>query len=146
MRISKTIDPRTAEEKQNDFLKYLEEYGNITRAAKKAKISRATPYNWIDNDPAFKERFKKSAQIGIDALEDEAKRRAFEGVKKPVYQNGKLVGKVVEYSDSLLMFLLKGNKPDQYKERFQHGGDPENPINHNVTTRVIFEDMTEEKS
>ena len=50
-------------------------------------------------------------------LEPEAIRRAVEGVEKAVYYQGEPVGTVREYSDTLLIFLLKGWKSDRYKER-----------------------------
>ena len=43
-----------------------------------------------------------------DALEAEARRRAVEGVRKPVFYQGVICGWVGEYSDTLLIFLLKG--------------------------------------
>ena len=61
-------------------------------------------------------------------LEDEAKRRAYEGVKKPVYQGGKRVGYVQEYSDTLLIFLLKGTNKAKYGDRTTLAGDKDNPL------------------
>ncbi len=58
--------------------------------------------------------------MGADLLEDEAVRRAKDGVEEPVYQGGKLVGHVQKYSDTLLIFLLKGAKPEKFRERSQH--------------------------
>jgi hypothetical protein len=51
-------------------------------------------------------------------LEDEAVRRAYEGVEKPVCQMGKEVGVIREYSDTMLIFLLKGLRPAKYRERY----------------------------
>ncbi len=58
----------------------------------------------------------------------EAVRRAVEGTEKPVYQQGRLVGHVQEYSDTLLIFLLKGRRPEKYGEKLRQeisgpGGD-----------------------
>ena len=50
-------------------------------------------------------------------LEPEAIRRTVEGVEKPVYHQGRQVGTVREYSDTLLIFLLKGWKSERYTER-----------------------------
>lgn len=49
-------------------------------------------------------------------LEQEAYRRAVEGVEEPVYQGGELVGTVRRYSDKLLEFLLRGRRPQVYRE------------------------------
>jgi len=49
--------------------------------------------------------------------EDEADRRAIEGVQKPVYQQKELVGYVTEYSDNLLITQLKAGNPEKYADR-----------------------------
>ena len=55
-------------------------------------------------------------QIGISALEDEAHRRAFEGVPEPVFHQGVECGSVRKYSDTLAIFLLKAHRPEKYRE------------------------------
>ena len=40
-------------------------------------------------------------------MEDEAVRRAVEGVPRPVFYQGQIVGAVQEYSDELLIRMLK---------------------------------------
>ena len=52
-----------------------------------------------------------------DVLEREAWRRASEGVKQPVFYQGEVCGHVQKYSDVLLIFLLKGARPDRYREQ-----------------------------
>ena len=52
--------------------------------------------------------------LGLDALEDEAIRRAREGVVEPVFQAGLHCGNVRKYSDLLLIFLLKSRRPHRY--------------------------------
>ena len=49
---------------------------------------------------------------------DEADRRAKDGVLKPVFYKGEIVGSIPQYSDNLLMFRLKALRPDKYRERF----------------------------
>ena len=50
-------------------------------------------------------------RMARDNLEAEAYRRAVEGVERPVYQGGRLVGTVREYSDSLLTIMLRARHP-----------------------------------
>ncbi|MBX6773030.1 MAG: hypothetical protein IRY83_14975 [Chloroflexi bacterium] len=64
----------------------------------------------------------------MDALEAEAWRRAVDGVERPVYQNGQRVGAVREYSDTLLIFLLKGGRPQKYRERYELSGPQSQPL------------------
>ncbi len=44
-------------------------------------------------------------------------RRAVEGVIKPVFHQGKRVGTLRVYSDSLLMFLLRARRPEKFADR-----------------------------
>lgn len=91
--------------------------GNITRACEAVGISRQTAYEWRGLHPEFAEAWDLARQQGMDALEDEATRRAYEGYAKPVVHLGKVTDTVTEYSDTLLIFLLKGGKPEKYRER-----------------------------
>lgn len=101
------------------FLPALAEYGNVSKAAKKAKVSRAVVYAERDVNEHFRAAWDAALKIGIEAIEDEAKRRAFEGTLKPVFQGGKRVGSIREYSDTLTIFLLKAHKPELYRDRSQ---------------------------
>ena len=70
--------------------------------------------------PSADENFRSELQQrkedaeGIDRLEDEAHRRAVEGVDRPVYQGGVRVGEIKTYSDSLLTLLLKSRRPEVF--------------------------------
>lgn len=109
-------DPRSRKKRQEVFLFNLEKWANITQACRVSKLSRRTIYNWIDSDAVFKVEYDQSLKIAIDVLEDEAKRRAYNGTKEPIYQSGKKVGTVTRYSDTLMIFLLKNLKKDTYKD------------------------------
>lgn len=105
-------------EKRAAFLLAVEETGgNVTRACKASKISKRSAYDWRAEDEAFKAEWDAAVELGLDSLEDEARRRAHDGVTKPIYHQGKKVGTVQEYSDTLLIFLLKGGRPEKYRER-----------------------------
>jgi hypothetical protein len=51
------------------------------------------------------------------ALVEAAWSRAVDGVERPRYQRGELVGRVTEHSDYLLAFLLRDHAPEKYRER-----------------------------
>lgn len=132
-------DARTQAQKQEEFLGYLVNLANVTRSARRAKIARQTVYDWLESDDSFKIRFDKAVKIGLGVLEDEATRRAVEGVLKPVYQKGKKVGTVREYSDTLLIVLLKAQAPEKYKDRVANelSGKNGEPLIPEVTINVI---------
>jgi transposase-like protein len=105
-------------ERQAAFLAALATAGgNVSRACEAVDISRFTAYSWRDDDPHFAAEWERAKEAGVDALEDEARRRAFEGTAKPVFHQGVQCGTIQEYSDTLTIFLLKGARPEKYRER-----------------------------
>jgi len=104
-------------EKEAAFLEALAGTCNVSEACKVAGVSRVHAYHLRAEYPAFAERWDKAKQIGVEALEDEARRRAFHGTDEPVFYQGQYVDSVKRYSDTLMIFLLKGAKPDVYKDR-----------------------------
>jgi len=103
--------------KQAAFLAAFAELGNVTGAAEAAGVHRQRHWEWL-KDPGYADRFADAQEQAVERLETEARRRAIVGVEEPVYQGGKLVGGVRKYSDTLLIFLLKGARPERYRERF----------------------------
>jgi hypothetical protein len=87
---------------ENAFFAALEESGSVTESCVAANISRVTVYAHKRDDPAFAERWEQALDAGADALEDVARKRAIEGLSKG--------------SDTLLMFLLKGLRPQRWRE------------------------------
>jgi transposase len=99
------------------FLPEFAKHGTVTHAAQVVGVGRRTVYDWLARDAEFRAAFAEAEQQAIDSLEREAVRRALEGTDEPVYQGGKKVGSIRKYSDTLLIFLLKGNRPSKYRER-----------------------------
>lgn len=94
----------------------LSECGNVQESCNAAGVSRQVFYDWV-KDPDFAEQVASARESAADRLEQEARRRAHDGTEKPVYQGGRRVGTIREYSDTLLIFLLKGCRPEKYRER-----------------------------
>lgn len=104
--------------KEEDFLRVLRETGgNVSRACAAISLARQRVYEWRASDPQFAIAWDEAVETGTDELEEEARRRAFQGVDEPVFYQGDECGTVRKYSDTLLIFLLKGRKPDKYRER-----------------------------
>jgi hypothetical protein len=114
----------TGTAKKEAFLKALAKLGNISDACRKARVPRRTVYNWKAEDADFAQAWAEAEETAVDVLEREARRRAASGTLKPVYYLGKKVGTIREYSDTLLIFLLKGARPDKYADRVknEHSG------------------------
>lgn len=101
---------------QQAFLDAYSETCNISRAANVADVARQRHYIWLESSEEYSAAFAAVKEQAADSLEDEAVRRAHEGVEKPVTIAGKREV-VREYSDTLLIFLLKGLRPEKYRER-----------------------------
>jgi hypothetical protein len=118
---------------------------NIRKATEIAGICRRSHYDWLDNDETYAADFAAAGNEAIQNLEDEATRRAIEGVTEPVVHQGQFTypqqldpetgkpmfdadGKPVisttpltirKYSDTLLIFLLKGARPEKYRDNLK---------------------------
>ena len=121
--------------KKSAFLAAFAVTASISAAALACKIDRRLHYRWLKEDPDYPARFNEVRDEAAQMLEDEAVRRANEGVAEPVVYQGALCfetridAKGVEkktnkplvirrYADALLMFLLRGMRPEKYRERF----------------------------
>lgn len=98
------------------FLAAYAQCANITAAAEAADVPRQTHYDWLA-DPEYAAAFDQAHEAAADTLEKEARRRAEEGWDEPVFHDGAVVGHKRRYSDTLLIFLLKGIRPEKYRER-----------------------------
>ena len=116
-RRTKADGTKIPDELKIKFLENLAQCGNVTRAAESVAVSRVYFYLLAQENEEFKEKMNQARALGIEWMEDEASRRAFNGYDEPVFQQGVQVGTVRKFSDQLAMFLLRGNKPDKFKER-----------------------------
>lgn len=97
-------------------------------AARLARVGRATVYEWRDADSEFARLWDQAVEEGTDYIEDEAMRRAVQGVGRPVFYKGKAVGTIQEFSDTLIVVMLKARRPHKYRERFEHSGPDGQPL------------------
>lgn len=113
---------------QERFLKHFARLGTITHASRQAKLDPTSHSGWMTTDPTYPERFEKAVQAANDELENEARRRAVIGVTKPILHKGEVVETVQEYSDTLLIVLMKGGMPEKYRERYDARISADAPI------------------
>lgn len=98
------------------FIRTLAQTGVVSRAATAAGWPRGHAYTIRGEDAEFAKLWDQAAEFATDALEEAARTRAIDGVSKPVYQQKELVGYVTEYSDTLLIQLLKAKRPQEFRE------------------------------
>lgn len=121
--VARVICEGVTEPRKIAFLLNLSVLGNRTRAAKATGVSTVATWMWRRDDDVFRERYMEAMKMAAELHEDEMFRRASEGVLEPVYQGGALVGSVRKFSDTLLIFALKGAMPEKYKDRVEHSGE-----------------------
>lgn len=90
--------------KKADFIVELTATYSVYHASKKAGIGRRTAYTWRKLDPEFARQWDEALEDSIDALE------------KSLYERALV-------KDTLAaIFLLKGAKPEKYRERHEVNG------------------------
>lgn len=115
---------RVHSQKVAKFFRELSRSGSVTLASERSGIRRYTLYRMRAQDEKFAKRWDRHLNLGIDRLQDDALRRAVDGVERPVWRGGKKVGTVQQYDNRLLQFLLRAHRPDIYSEKKQSGIPP----------------------
>ena len=118
------FNDKRAYAKQRAFLTAFSETGSVVRAAIAAKVSRRAHVYWM-SEPGYKQVFDDARLIAAEVLEDEARRRAVQGLRKMKFYKGEPVidpetNKPYfehEYSDTLMAMLLNANLPEKFKYR-----------------------------
>jgi len=113
-----TTPARARERKQAKFLEVLRTGLSVTAAAEAAGVDRTTVYNWRGKDEKFAQRWDAAVEAGTDKIEDEAYRRAVEGIITTRYTKNGDEYTTINYSDRLLEILLKSRRPERYRERY----------------------------
>jgi hypothetical protein len=108
---------------QKQFLEAFAVSCSIQKAARYANVHRQTHYDWLAKDPSYPARFREAQERAGRTLEDEAVRRAKDGIEKPVLYKGRQVyvdGEPLyehQHSDTLLMFLLRAYDREKFGDR-----------------------------
>ncbi len=117
---------------KKEFLENYREGRYICAAARKTGVNPATVWDWRQDDEKFRLAFEamriKVEQMIVAKLEAEADRRAMQGVTRGIFFKGLRVADEKEYSDTLLIFRLKGLAPEKYHDRHEVGGLGGGPI------------------
>jgi hypothetical protein len=100
------------------FIEEVARSGSVLLSSRKAGVCRATVYEARKVDPAFADQWDDAIDEAVDLLEAVARGRAVNGTDKPVYQGGVQVGTIRQYSDALLIFLLKAHRPERFRDSY----------------------------
>jgi len=152
------MSSRLTAQKRKLFLAAYVECGAITSAAKATSVCETLHYKWLA-DPAYAAAFAEAEKQAINRLEAELFRRVYEGTEEPVvyqgelcYQKdakGKLTNKALTIrrkNDTLLIFALKGKRPDVYRDNFKGElaitGDVQ--VNHKIQLRSLSNEQLDQ--
>ncbi len=111
------------------FLEAVTAGASVKDAVRHAGVGLDKVYKLRKADVDFRREWNQAADVGTKMLEQEATRRAYHGVEKPVFHKGEVCGTVREYSDTLLIFLLKGRKPEVYRDSVREGDTKPTAVN-----------------
>ena len=123
--------------RQAAFLAAYAVCGTVRRAAEVAGVRRECHCRWLRN-PLYRIQFELAQEEASDRLEEEARRRAEQGLKRFRFYKGEPILDPetkkpyfeLEYSDALMTVLLKGNKPEKFRDNqhLEHVGPGGGPL------------------
>ena len=106
-----------SEKKKKIFLQHLALTGKVVASAQAAGYVDSHHLNRMRrNDKDFSARWDEALEVAGDMVEEEAFRRAIEGVLEPVYYRGEICGYKTNYSDQLLLTMLRKFRPE-YRDK-----------------------------
>jgi len=114
---------------KEQFCAELRKIGVMRYACQQVNVGKSTVARWRAADPAFEAAVLEALDDAVEGMEQEAFRRAVIGTEKPVTVAGQREV-IREHSDTLLIFLLKANRPEKYRDRYdvRHTGANGGPI------------------
>lgn len=134
------------------FLERYRLHGNVSQACREVEIeTRTLVYDWRTKDLAFSAAWDEAEVEATEHLETEARRRAVDGLVRKKFdpKGNPLVDPETgqqyterDYSDTLLIFLLKARAPEKYRERWQGEVHVSGAVQHQVTGRLDLRVLT----
>jgi len=117
------------------FLTALAKNPVVREACRVSGLPRTTVYMWKQRDPEFAKRIDEVLDQSLDDLEFALTDRALNGWKRPVFQQGQLVGHEQVFDNRAAEFILGRRRPDRWADRSQVD------VNVTVDRYAILEDI-----
>ena len=106
---------------EKTFLDELAKVPNVSRARRIAKVSAPVVYARKNKLPGFAKKWDAAIAQAVDRLHERLYDHAVEGVEKPVFQGGKLVGYIREWDNAMSIRLLEAHDP-RFSQRHRIDG------------------------
>jgi hypothetical protein len=103
-------------EKQYTFVEALAQTGIVEEACRRVGMTR-TSFDKLRHRPCgvhFRRACQAALDYGLHRVEENAHRRAREGVARPIFHKGEQVGEYRHFDERLTMFLLRSYRPERY--------------------------------
>ena len=116
--MAKAESQKPADNWKEIFITALLKSSNVAAACRKAKISRSYAYAQKNLDAEFRDAWDEALDMALDDAESEAWRRGVKGTisNRQYDKDGNLINETRQYSDTLLIFMLKAHRPAKYRE------------------------------
>lgn len=123
-----TSSERLSLERRRLFLRAFAARGIVAEGCRAAGVSRDAVYHWRETSEWFEQLYLIAIEEAADRIEAEAIRRAVDGYDEPVIYQGMptsvvdpVTGEqrtltVRKYSDTLMAMILKGARPEKYRD------------------------------
>ena len=123
-----TLPERLSIERRRLFLRAFAVRGIVLEGCRAAGVSRGAVEHWKSSSEWFYELYQIAIEEAADRIEAEAMRRAVDGYDEPVIYQGMptsvtdpVTGEqrmltVRKYSDALMALVLKGARPEKYRD------------------------------
>jgi hypothetical protein len=123
-----TVQERLSAERRRLFLRAFATRGIVLDGCRAAGVSRGAVEHWRESSEWFDTLYRVAIEEAADRIEGEAFRRAVDGYDEPVIYQGMPTmvrdatsGEdkqlfIRKYSDALMQTLLKGARPEKYRD------------------------------
>lgn len=123
-----TSQDRMSLERRRLFLRAFAHRGIVLEGCRAAGVSRDAVYHWRETSEWFSTLYDIAVEEAADRIEAEAIRRAVDGYDDPVIYQGMPTTvidpetgeerplTVRKYSDTLMALVLKGARPEKYRD------------------------------
>ncbi len=132
-RLCKRTDFTSSKFRQQLYETLFQCAGNVTKTCLLMNIYHRSLYAAFKINPEFKKEFDVIRDEAIDRLEDEAIRRGHDGIDKPVFYMGRVVGYERVYSDHLIARVLAAYRKRYRTSNVETTGEDGGPIEFHVT-------------
>ena len=109
------------DKKKEQLLKYLHELSSVTRACRKAKLSRTIFYEWLKKDKQFAKEIESIKEEELDFAEDCLKSAMNKGDTKAILYYLNTRGKSRGWgAEEQKIDITSGGKPIKYADIMPH--------------------------